>query len=272
MRINKKKIIRVLKISLLVYALIGVVLYYTQEFILFHPRALDATEKFQFNIPHNELNIAYDENTNINLVEFLPFDSQSVKGIVVYFHGNKTNINRYAKFASNFTKEGYIVLMPDYPGFGKSTGKISEELLYNLGLQVYQLAKSKFSADSIIIYGKSLGTGIASYVAARKNCKQLILETPYYSMISLWNRYAFMYPLNSMLQYKLPSNEYIKKVIAPITIFQGTNDWVVPYSNAVQLKNVLKTTDRFITIPNAHHNNIPDFSIYQQQLSNLLQH
>lgn len=253
------------------YALVGIILYYTQEFILFHPVQLDTTEKFKFNIPHKELNIAYDENTNINLIEFLPADSQTVKGIVIYFHGNKTNVTRYAKFASNFTKEGYIVLMPDYPGFGKSTGKISEELLYNESLQVYQLAKSKFSTDSIIIYGKSLGTGIASYVASRKNCNHLILETPYYSMISLWNRYAFMYPLNNMLQYKLPSNEYIKKVIAPITIFQGTNDWVVPYNNAVQLKTVLKPSDSFIVIDKANHNNIPDFSIYQQQLSKILQ-
>lgn len=271
MRINKKKIFRVLKVLLLVYALLGIVLYYVQESILFHSVPIEATEKFQFNVPHNELNIPYDDNTNINLVEFLPADSTSIKGIVIYFHGNKTNINRYAKFATNFTKEGYVVLMPDYPGFGKSTGKISEELLYKIGLQVYQLAKSKFNTDSIIIYGKSLGTGIASYVASRKNCKQLILETPYYSMISLWNNYAFMYPLNKMLQYKLPSHEYVKKVIAPITIFQGTKDWVVPYSNAIKLKTELKPSDHFITILNAHHNNIPEFSIYQQELSKLLQ-
>jgi alpha-beta hydrolase superfamily lysophospholipase len=270
MRLNKQQIFRFAKVFILIYAIMGIVLYYAQEWFLFHPIAIHAEEKFTFKVPFKELNIDYDSTTAFNLVEFSPTDTLNIRGIVLYFHGNRANINRYAPFAENFTKHGYKVLMPDYPSFGKSTGKLSEQLLYEEALQVYKLAVAKYSADSIILYGKSLGTGIASYVASKKNCQQLILETPYKSMTSLFNRYAFMYPLSKILHYKFPTIDYLKKVTAPITIFQGTDDWVVPYSNAIQLKSSFKSTDEFVTIEGASHNNINDFSLYHQKLDSLL--
>jgi alpha-beta hydrolase superfamily lysophospholipase len=69
--------------------------------------------------------------------------------VVIYFHGNKENINRYAKFATNFTKQGYEVWMEDYPGFGKSVGNRNEKVLYQQAEQVYKLAASKYKKDSI---------------------------------------------------------------------------------------------------------------------------
>lgn len=267
---SKVKIFRWLKVLLFVYATLGLLLYYFQEKILFHPVPLATTDSFSFTAPHKEINIAYNATTTFNFIEFTPPDSVAKKGIVIYFHGNRENVNRYASFAENFTKKGYVVLMPDYPGFGKSIGTISEEILYEEALQSYTLAKSNFAADSIIIYGKSLGTGLASYVASRKNCQQLILETPYKSMTSIFGRYGFMYPLNSMLHYKLPTIDYLKNVVAKVTIFQGTNDWVVPYSNAIELKTVLKPKDEFVTIKDAEHNNINSFDVYHKKLDSLL--
>jgi pimeloyl-ACP methyl ester carboxylesterase len=270
MLLPKRKIFRWLKVMLFVYATLGLLLYYFQEKILFHPVPLATTDSFSFTAPHNEINIAYNATTTFNVVEFYPTNSLPKKGVVIYFHGNKENVNRYAAFAENFTKNGYSVLMPDYPGFGKSIGTISEDILYEEALQVYTLAKSTVAADSIIIYGKSLGTALASYVASRKNCQQLILETPYKSMTSIFSRYGFMYPLNSMLHYKLPTIDYLKNVVAKVTIFQGTNDWVVPYSNAIELKIVMKPKDEFVTIEDAEHNNINSFGLYHQKLDSLL--
>ena len=70
--------------------------------------------------------------------------------------------------------------MIDYPGFGKSTGVFSEQLLYDWALTLYKLARAYYSPDSIIIYGKSMGTGIAAQLASIRDCRHLILETPYY--------------------------------------------------------------------------------------------
>ena len=73
-----------------------------------------------------------------------------------------------------------------------------------------------------------------------------------------------------MLHYHFPNNEYLQNVTAPIIIFHGTDDGVVPYSNASMLKEVLKTNDEFVTIENGSHNNLNDFPIFHQKLDSLM--
>lgn len=192
------------------------------------------------------------------------------KGVVLYFHGNKYNVAHYAKFVPAFTKQGYEVWMPDYPGFGKSTGQLTEDKMYSISYEIRKMAETKYNPDSIIIYGKSLGTAIAAYTASLKPCRQLILETPYYSIPALFRSYAFMYPARVMSKYKLPTYEFLPAVKAPITIFHGTGDWVVPYRSGVQLKQFLKPGDRFIKIENGSHSNLSESVVYRDALDSLL--
>ncbi len=247
----------------------GIALYYLQDKLLFHPQALPAGSSYHFNQPFTEANIELDANTSINMVQFTVPDSLR-KGIVLYFHGNRENINHYAGFASNFTRNHYEVWMPDYPGFGKSTGKFSEEVLYEMALQVYKLARTKYKPEQIIIYGKSLGTGIAAELASVRDCRQLILETPHYSFTSLMRIICWMYPVDMLSHYKMPIHTYLSKVTALITIFHGTADGVIPYFNAQRLKPVLKSTDEFVTIEGGSHNDLNGFALMQQKLDSLL--
>ncbi|MBV9986723.1 MAG: alpha/beta fold hydrolase, partial [Chitinophagaceae bacterium] len=189
---------------------------------------------------------------------------------VIYFHGNSSNISRYAPFAGWFTRNGYEVWMPDYPGYGKSTGELSENMLYEEALQVYRSARARYQPSQIIIYGKSLGTGIASQLASIRDCRRLILETPFYSATSLVRPYLFMYPLGSLMHFKLPTYSYLPKVTAPITIFQGTSDGVVPYRNASRLKPLLKPGDEFITLEGGTHNNLGSYPLLQAKLDSVL--
>lgn len=267
----KKKIFRWLKIGALLYAVIGIAIYYLQDRILFQRSAVAATEAYNFSIPFKEVMLPYDSLSAINIIQFKIADSSKCKGVVLYFHGNKKNISWYAKYAPYFTKHQYEVWMIDYPGYGKSTGPLTEARLYEYAEQLYKLAHASYKKDSIVIYGKSMGTGIASWLASRKNCRQLILETPYYSMTSLAGYYFPVYPVSKMIHYKIPSYSYLKDVIAPVTILQGTADWVVPYSNAIRLKESLKPTDEFITVEGGSHNNLYDYEVVTKKLAQLLQ-
>ncbi len=247
----------------------GSVLYYLQEKLLFHPIAIHVDSSYHFIQPFTETNIELDANTKINIVQFTVPDSIR-KGIVLYFHGNRENVNHYAAFAVNFTRNGYEVWMPDYPGFGKSTGKLSEPILYDAALQVYKLARTKQEPAQIILYGRSLGTGIAAQLASIRDCKKLILETPYYSFTSVTKIAFWMYPVDMLLQYKMRTHQYLPKVTAPVSIFHGTNDGVIPYFNAKRLKNVIKSGDEFITIDGGSHNDLNSFPLFQQKLDSLL--
>lgn len=264
-----RKIYRITIVFTLVYCSVGIALYHLQQKFLFHPKALLKDFQFRFDIPFKEVNIPMTETENLNLIEFFPNDSGS-KGVVIYFHGNSDNVTRYAKHATSFTKSGYEVWIPDYPGYGKTTGKLTEENFYRQAKEVYKLAHSKFSADSIIVYGKSLGSGVASHIAANYPCKRLILETPFYSIPSLYSHYAPIYPVKRMSHFEFPVGENLKEVKAPVTIFHGTDDGVIPYNNASLLKKDLKPGDEFITVQGGTHNNLVTFALYQSKLDSLL--
>jgi len=268
---NKKKVYRWAKIIIVCYCIIGSALYYLQDKILFHPKPISADNSYHFDQPFIETAISLDAETKINIVQFTVPDSLR-KGVVLYFHGNKENVNHYAQFASGFTRNHYEVWMPDYPGYGKSTGVLSEQGLYDEALQLYKLARTKYSPSQIIIYGKSLGTGIAAQLASVRDCRKLILETPYYSFTSLARIVCWMYPVDLLLHYKFSTHDHLQKVTAPVTIFHGTADGVIPYWNAARLKNVLKTGDEFITIDGGSHNDLNSFPLMQKKLDSLLQH
>ncbi len=267
--IKRKTVFTWLKWLVFLYVFIGVALFFLQDYFLFHPVKLARDYHYRFDTPFEEVNIPFDKTDTINMIKFFPADTIR-KGVVIYFHGNKGNIGRYAKFADNFTKHGYEVWMEDYPGFGKSTGLRNEEILYLEAAKIYAIAAEKYAKEQIVIFGKSFGTGVAAQLASVKECSQLILETPYYSIPDLFNCYAPIYPALNMTNYKIPVNEFLQNVKAPITIFHGTDDGVIPYRCAVKIKTVLKPTDEFITIENGNHHNLNDFASFHQELDSLL--
>ena len=267
---HKKKIIQAVKILIVIYCGIGITLYYLQEFLLFHPVKLDRNTHYNFKGKYKEQDVIFNSTDTINLVKFFPDSNIKKAGVVLYFHGNRENIGHYASFADNFTKHGYEVWMEDYPGFGKSTGERSEKKMYEQALQIQKMAAVNFKTDSMIIYGKSFGTGIASYLASVADCRSLILETPYYSVPDLFSCYAPIYPTRAMSTYKLPVNEYLKEVSAPGIIFQGTEDAVIPYRCSGGLKTVLRKKDAFISIKGAGHNNLNDFAQFHHVLDSIL--
>ena len=266
---TSQKFYTVLKVTVFVYLVCGIALYFLQEKFLFHPKKLPADYIFSFQQPFKEINLPVSSERNISIVQFTVPDSLR-KGVVLYFHGNRRNIERYASYAVNFTRNKYEVWMIDYPGFGKTTGKRTEETMYADAAMIYKMARSKFSKDHIIIYGKSLGTGVATQLASVSDCKRVLLETPYYSIDALLKHYAFIYPVSWLSKYHFPSNQYIKKIESPVTLFHGTKDEVIPYKQAVRLAKENPGVV-LVTIEGGRHNNLNDSPVFQQQLNSILQ-
>lgn len=264
-----KKIRNWLIIVAILYILFGVFFYFFQEKFFFHPEKLAADHKYNISVPFKEVNLPITNDRTLATIQFTVPDSVC-KGVVLYFHGNMSNIERYAQYAPYFTKHNYEVWMMDYPGYGKSTGERSEAVLYEDATTLYKMARSKYSKDSIILYGRSLGTGIASHLGAERDAKRLILETPYYDFPSLVKRYLPIYPCNLLVRYKLPNYENLPKVTTPITIFHGTEDEVINYKNAKKLLPVLKPKDEFITIEAGDHNGLFDRPETIHKLDSLL--
>ncbi len=268
--IPKKKLMPWLKWIAIVYILVGLILYCTQELFLFQGKKIKANIPYTFNdMNYTEQNMTRADGSILSYVQFMPSDTIP-KGIVLYFHGNMGNINRYAPYTRLFTLNGYKVYMMDYAGFGKSTGNITEQGMYTDAMYMYKLARQTVAANQIILYGKSMGTGVANYIASTQPCGRVILETPYYSLPTVYDDFTWIYPTRYMIRYQMPSYKYIPLIQAPITIFHGTHDALISIANASRLKPLLKPTDAFITIPNAAHNNIVQFPVYTTVMDSLL--
>ena len=262
----KKVLVRTLFFSLLLYVLVGIILYFFQDKILFHPVALDRNHHFIFQQHFEELNIPLADGN----LSMLKFDTRGQKkGIVLFFHGNRQNVEHYAGYPLLFTKNGYEVWMIDYPGFGKTTGSRTEERMYDDAERMYERAIENTDRGKVIIYGKSLGTGVASYLAAKKEHRNLILETPYYSIESLASHYAPIYPVSLLANYSFPVFLYLKNSKRPITIFHGTDDDIIPYQQSVRLMKECRNVE-LVTIEAGKHNNLAGFDIFQKKLDSLL--
>ena len=266
---NRKRFWKWFRAIVIIYFTGGIFLYFFQEKLMFHPVSLPIDYQYSFAIPFREINLELDAKKNLNIVQFI-VPPTLCKGVVLYFHGNMENISLYAGNAINFTRHGYEVWMMDYPGFGKTTGKRTEKNLYADALEFYNLARLRFPPDSIIIYGKSIGTGIACQLASIRNCRRLILETPFYSTDALAKHYFPIYPVMLLTKFSFPNYQYVEKINAPISIFHGTADEVIPYKQSERLMKVIRRGE-LITIERGKHNNLNDFPVFHRKLDSLLE-
>jgi len=159
----------------------------------------------------------------------------------------------------------------DYRTYGKSTGKLSEKALFMDGQLFYEYALRHYNESSISLYGRSLGTGIASKLASENNPYKLILETPYYSLMDVGqNRFPFL-PVKWFLSYQLKNYEFIKNVRCPIAIFHGTEDRVVPYDSGKRLFDSIPFENKeMYTIEGGGHNNLVTFDSYLKAIDTVL--
>ena len=262
---------KVLLYVVLIYISLIAIAMLFQEKLLFRNTKLAMDYSYQFKEDFEEMWFEPEANVKINALYFKT-DSTRRKGLIVYFHGNADDLRRWGKHALDFTKNDYDILMIDYRQFGKSTGELSEKALHTDATYVYEWAKKRFPENQIILYGRSLGTGIATRLASENSPKMLLLETPYFNLANVVNSYFPLLPYKSILKYQFRTDLCIQQVHCPIHFFHGTKDAVVPYKSSLKLAALLnkKPSEILTTIPDGKHKNLGDFQQYHVALDSLL--
>jgi fermentation-respiration switch protein FrsA (DUF1100 family) len=264
----KNKIKKVAFAFLGLYLMIGTTLYFLQEKIIFRPTVLNKSYVYKFSFPYEELFFKADDGAVINA---LHFKAENSKGVILYFHGNAGDLSRWGKITTYFVEKDYDVLVMDYRSYGKSTGTLSEHALYSDAQLCYDYLKEHYKENEISVYGRSLGTGIATYTASKNKPKQLILETPYYSIIDV-AKYRFpFFAIEQLIHYKLPTHEFIKNVDCKISMLHGTDDYVVPFKSGEKLFQVApQNFTSFTVIENGSHNDLIKFDSYHTKIKEIL--
>ena len=260
-----KTIFRYLLAIILGYIMITGIVYLLQKQLIYQSVSLSKDYQYRFENEFREINIPATGGETINGLVFEP-ESGNSKGLILYFHGNAKNLKRWGKYSEDFTALGYTVLMIDYSGYGKSTGKSSEEALYQNAEDTWNWAKKNLPSESMVIYGRSLGSAVASNLATRHKADLLILETPFYQLLQDHLKVFFPYGLKC----EFPNYKNIPLIDYPIVIIQGTDDWTVTFKSAEKLSLLLKPNDRFETIEGGGHNNLRGFEEYHTVLESVL--
>lgn len=267
MKVLKIALISVLSLIICSILIGFTYLYFTQESMIFIPTKLAKDYHFKYKESFEELSIPSADKTILN---GLLFKTKESKGLVFYLHGNAGAIDSWGDIAEKYNSRGYDLFILDYRGFGKSGGEIeSEEQFYGDISAAYKELRKKYEENKIIIIGYSIGTGPAAYLASQNHPKALILQAPYYSLTDLAHHRMPYVPI-FLMKYRFETNVFIPKITAPIYIFHGNKDEIIPIENSIMLSKLLKPTDRFYVLPNQGHGKMNDNEEYLKELSNIL--
>jgi len=203
-------------------------------------------------------------------VNSIYFKVPNSRGVIYYLKGNSKSIKGWGKFAKDFLGNGFDFFMLDYRGFGKSRGKRTERILFNDAQHLYKWLMEHYREDQIIVYGRSLGSGIGARVASWNRPKMLILDSPYFNFIQNMRRYAFFLPIKWLLRYRLRTDHFVKSMKCPVHIIHGNKDWLIPIYHSKKLVEINPEKVKLHEIEGAGHNNLPDFGAYHQLLYQLL--
>lgn len=248
------------------YGLLCIVFYTLQDFFFFRPEILPRNFKYQYAFPFDEVHFEMEDGGYIN---GLHFQVPNAKGVVFYLKGNSRSLKGWAKFAKDFLGKGYDFFMIDYRGFGKSAGKRTEATLYNDAQTVYKWLSERYPESEIVVYGRSLGSGIGARVASWNKPRLLILDSPYYSFLYQVQQYGFWLPLKWLLRYQIRTDFFIKKVECPIFILHGTSDRLIRFKQG-QMLHEAAPNSTLIALEGGGHNNLPDFPEYHESLYEIL--
>jgi len=226
---NKKKMIIIYLISLmvLVYFIMTLILYIFQRNLLYHP--------VENNYQGDELTVKIEKvkirtKDNIELLGWYHNKNIEDYKTILFLHGNAGALENRIHKINHFNDMNLNFLLLAWRGFSGNKGKPTEQGLYKDARSAIKWLKEKgILEENIIIYGESLGTGVATEIAQNKNFAGVILESPFTSMVTAGKSKYPIFPIKLLLKDKYESDKKIKNIKSPILIMHGEVDKIVPF-------------------------------------------
>jgi hypothetical protein len=224
---SKKFALNIIIALSLTYLSVLVFLFFFQRSLLYLPNVNNYFgDKLKVDIKEVQIRTS----DNINLIGWFHKKDLNKFKTIVYFHGNAGNLENRIHKLNHFKDMDVNFLIISWRGFSGNSGKPSEQGLYKDGKSAIDWLKKKGLVEKdIILYGESLGTGIATQIAQNKKFAGLILETPFTSMVdAAKNVYPYI-PVSLLLKDKYENDKKIKNINIPVLVLHGEADKIVPF-------------------------------------------
>lgn len=174
--------------------------------------------------------------------------------LILYFQGNGGGLDLRARRFGQLAAEGFGLLALSYRGYGGSGGTPSEAGLLRDAAAAYAFAAARYPAERIVVWGESLGTGVAVALAAEQPVGRVLLESPFTSTADVAAAIYFFVPVRLLMQDQFRSDLRVVGVTAPVLVLHGERDVTVPIRFGERLYALIRAPKRFVRLPEAGHN------------------
>jgi len=249
------------------YIAVCIYFYFIQNAILFNPTKLEPGHEFTYGFEFEE---RWFEVGDEATVHGILAKADSSKGLVIFFHGNGGSAETEPSKFTLFLENGYDVLYPDYRLYGLTEGKMwnEDDLVGDMKI-VYEEMTKEYEEENMIVLGYSLGSGVASLVAAENDPKELVIWTPYYSMIDMKDAQYWFLP-DFLVRYPLRTDLAIPEIDEPITIFYAGDDQRLPLDRSIRLTQLLDENDEYLILEGQGHNGVYFNRELQEKMAEIL--
>ena len=260
----KRRLSRIMIYFAIAYVAILVVLLLLEDQFLYGPRHVELDKPPPGSEIEN-IEMTSRRGDHIHAWWSKAKDWRPEQGAVLFCHGNGGNLSHRGRVLMHWIKEiGVAVLIFDYPGYGQSSGVPSEDGCYAAGDAAYDWLHqvAKVPAERIILYGGSLGGGIATDLASRRPHRALVLVATFTSFPDVAQARFPWLPSRWLVRNRYDNIGKISHCPGPVFIAHSPQDGLIPYAQGERLFEAAPQPKRFFRMPNYHHNDLPTADFY----------
>jgi len=234
------------------YVVVVASLYARQETLIFPAIPLPADHRYAFDVPHEEFRIPVDGAT----LDAVLFRQPDPRGLVFFLHGNRGNLGTWTSGLDLYRRTGYDLFIVDYRGYGRSSGRIESEAQLHADVRAaFDAVAPRYTGKPVVIYGRSLGTGLAVRLARDVTPRLLVLVSPYTSLVEAGlRRYPFVPAF--LMKYPIRTDAMIGEVKSPVLLLHGTDDRLIPPADSVALRRLVRSPVELVLVDGAGHADI----------------
>jgi fermentation-respiration switch protein FrsA (DUF1100 family) len=237
------------------YAVLATVIYVAQRSLMYFPDTAHVLPA-EAGLPEaEEVPLTAADGVHVTAWHVPPRDA---KPVIVYFHGNGGALRfRVARFR-RLIADGVGLVALEYRGYGGSAGSPSEQGLIADAQAAYRFAAGRYPPQQLVLWGESLGSGVAIALAAERPVGRMIVEAPFTSAVALGARHYWYLPVSLLMKDQFRSDLRISNVTAPVMIMHGVHDRVVPYAMGEQLFDLANKPKHFVRFLDGGHEDLDD--------------
>ncbi len=234
------------------YLILAALLYVFQGGFIYYPeRQLVATPS-QFGLNYEPVSFEADDGVRLS---GWYLETNPARDVLLFFHGNAGNISHRMVSLQLFNRLGLSTFIIDYRGYGESEGKPSEAGTY-LDAEAawrYLVEERKVDPSQIVIFGRSLGAAIASYIASKHTPRALIIESAFTSVADLAGRYYPFMPVRWITHFKYNTLDLVSAVKCPLLVVHSRQDDIIPFSHGRRIFDAAPMPKEFLEITGSHN-------------------